>query len=447
VKKITAYPLILIGATVLIAVQPVIVSAEYSEEQGIEYGAPHYDPNSPDCLNTGSPTPPGNELVTGTAQSFTDAYIQHAYDVSQKSGVPWEIIMGQASLESGWGQSTLSSQYFNFFGIKAKDSDPPDQKTPPLPTIECDPRGCAPATAVFRKYTSPTDSFNDHARLMLTERYLPALQFQHDPRQYVTAIWKAGYATDLNYANKVMSRVDAVITALGSRYGTTYKPSSELTFPANPTTPQGSPSGSTPNECPTSPGGGILVGDFAWIIDKKWYDDPATYYGVMKGHQANSGFYYKYGDGNRYAIDISPPGIYGAPQYALLGGTVTRVRLPSSNPETNGGLEIKSVLPDGRILMHLYAHSEKVTVGVGDTVKAGQQVAVVGNMGNSAVPHIHWEIMYKISEQDKRPICGNDIFIELANNRPINLEALAAKASPNCLGRAKSTSTIRKVAL
>lgn len=195
---------------------------------------------------------------------------------------------------------------------------------------------------------------------------------------------------------------------------------------ANPTDPYAfQPIGATGSITSTN------TNDVAWIIDRKWYDNSATHYGVMKGHQADSYPYYSYegNEGQTYAIDISPSGINGAPIYALLGGEVTRVNLPSSAASGNGGLEIKTTLPNGKILMHLYAHGY-TSLKVGDTVETGGPIGTVGNIGRSSVPHIHMEINY-----DGRPICGNDIFTELANNRPVNFDTLADRATVRCLGR------------
>lgn len=195
---------------------------------------------------------------------------------------------------------------------------------------------------------------------------------------------------------------------------------------ANPTDPYAfQPIGATGSTTSTN------TDEVAWIIDRKWYDNSATHYGVMKGHQADSYPYYSYegNEGQTYAIDISPSGINGAPIYALLGGEVTRVNLPSSAASGNGGLEIKTTLPNGKILMHLYAHGY-TSLKVGDTVETGGPIGTVGNIGRSSVPHIHMEINY-----DGRPICGNDIFTELANNRPVNFDTLADRATVRCLGR------------
>jgi len=40
-----------------------------------------------------------------------------------------------------------------------------------------------------------------------------------------------------------------------------------------------------------------------------------------------------------------------------------------------------------------YAHSEKLTVKVGDHVSAGQVIALMGSTGRASAPHVHFEVM------------------------------------------------------
>jgi flagellum-specific peptidoglycan hydrolase FlgJ len=59
--------------------------------------------------------------------------------------------------------------------------------------------------ADFAKYESFEQSITEHARFFLrNRRYARALQFKNDPDAFAREIHKAGYATDPNYADKLI---------------------------------------------------------------------------------------------------------------------------------------------------------------------------------------------------------------------------------------------------
>ncbi|HUT80689.1 MAG TPA: glucosaminidase domain-containing protein [Candidatus Bathyarchaeia archaeon] len=63
----------------------------------------------------------------------------------------------------------------------------------------------------FRAYHSFKDSFTDHARILSVskddngeQRYREAFNYLDDPEQFITEIWKAGYASDSNYIKNII---------------------------------------------------------------------------------------------------------------------------------------------------------------------------------------------------------------------------------------------------
>jgi murein DD-endopeptidase MepM/ murein hydrolase activator NlpD len=52
------------------------------------------------------------------------------------------------------------------------------------------------------------------------------------------------------------------------------------------------------------------------------------------------------------------------------------------------------VIDDGKGEFCMYAHLKRGSIKVksGDQVKAGQEIGVVGNSGNSPVPHLHFHM-------------------------------------------------------
>ena len=85
---------------------------------------------------------------------------------------------------------------------------------------------------------------------------------------------------------------------------------------------------------------------------------------------------------NHNGIDIAGP--IGTPIYAPEGGVVLQ-----AGPANGFGLAVYIQHPDGTITV--YGHINQYFVGAGQAVTAGQQIAKVGNRGQSTGPHLHIE--------------------------------------------------------
>ncbi|MGH3970542.1 MAG: M23 family metallopeptidase, partial [Mycobacterium sp.] len=76
----------------------------------------------------------------------------------------------------------------------------------------------------------------------------------------------------------------------------------------------------------------------------------------------------------------------GTPIHAVSDGVVI-----DAGPTAGYGMCVKLRHADGTVT--LYGHVNTTTVGVGERVMAGDQIATMGNRGNSTGPHLHFEVL------------------------------------------------------
>ena len=161
--------------------------------------------------------------ATTQAPKGREGFVQHlsgtAERVAQDSGIPASFMLGQAGHETGWGKSEIrhkdGSNSFNLFGIKAGKGW--TGKVAEITTTEFINGKPQKVTAKFRAYDSYEDSFRDYARLIKeSPRYEKAESVAQSgsAMDYASALQKAGYATDPEYAKKLGGAINSVVRTL-----------------------------------------------------------------------------------------------------------------------------------------------------------------------------------------------------------------------------------------
>lgn len=137
---------------------------------------------------------------------FVHAMWPHAVAAQRRTGTPAHLVIGQAALESGWGQRQIrqadGAPSYNLFGIKAGRSW--TGKTVETTTTEFVDGRPMRMRQRFRAYESYAEAFADWSRLMKNNpRYDGVMTVGHDPKAYARQMQSAGYATDPAYADKL----------------------------------------------------------------------------------------------------------------------------------------------------------------------------------------------------------------------------------------------------
>lgn len=140
------------------------------------------------------------------AQTFIALVGPAAQASAKTSGVPASFTVAQAALESGWGESLLARQGKNLFGVKADPSWRGQVLT--FNTREFLRGAWVTVPAHWRKYADWQACMDDHAAfLRQNRRYAPCFACSSG-EAFARAVAQAGYATDPDYADKLVSIID-----------------------------------------------------------------------------------------------------------------------------------------------------------------------------------------------------------------------------------------------
>lgn len=136
---------------------------------------------------------------------FVRGIAQSAILSGKESDVLPSVIIAQAMLESDSGRSELAANACNLFGVKGKYNG----QSYWMDTQEYDENGKQyTVPAEFCKYPSWLESIVDHGNFLQTSRYSKV----RNNADYVSAtqeLYKAGYATDPDYAKKLQEIIRA----------------------------------------------------------------------------------------------------------------------------------------------------------------------------------------------------------------------------------------------
>ena len=141
----------------------------------------------------------------------------------RKTGILASVSIAQFILESGYGQSKLSIEANNCFGIKGWVEDTPRENSPwdgvsvyTIATKEYDSNGYFYyVNADFRKYDSMEDSIADHSSVLINSSYDGVTPLYDgivgctDYRKAAQIIYDGGYCTAPDYVDVICSIIES----------------------------------------------------------------------------------------------------------------------------------------------------------------------------------------------------------------------------------------------
>lgn len=154
-------------------------------------------------------------------QAFINPLLPHAERTAERLGTSVNAVLAVAALETGWGRHVIENakgeKSHNLFGIKASHRD--ENSTQSMTTEYIDGKKIRTRES-FRVYASPEAAVDGFADFLLENpRYATALKHADDPEQFLVELQNAGYATDPQYANKVITVMRQIAQHRGDNDG------------------------------------------------------------------------------------------------------------------------------------------------------------------------------------------------------------------------------------
>lgn len=149
-------------------------------------------------LNFNIPSNPSSQQYT-----YINRFSNVARSEMEQFGIPASITLAQGLLESSAGKSPLAREANNHFGIKCFSK-------------KCKKGHCKNFSDdhhkdFFRTYPSVWESFRAHSLFLQKDRYKHLLKLEKtDYKNWAVGLKRAGYATDPNYAKKLIRLIESL---------------------------------------------------------------------------------------------------------------------------------------------------------------------------------------------------------------------------------------------
>jgi len=145
-------------------------------------------------------------LLPAHVNDFLDRMGPAAGNAARETGVPQQLILAQAALETGWGRHEVTRAdgrpSYNVFNIKATGWQ---GDTAEVMTHEYANGRSSAQRAAFRAYDSYDDAFADYARLLSRSPRYAGVAQAPNAASAARELQASGYATDPAYADKLVA--------------------------------------------------------------------------------------------------------------------------------------------------------------------------------------------------------------------------------------------------
>lgn len=330
-------------------------------------------------------------------EQYAATYGEYAMEQMKRYGIPASVTLAQGMLESSNGQSELSVKGNAHFGIKCTGDW---LKNGGTYLVYTDDR----PNEKFCTYPTVGDSYEHHSAFLKENvRYKSCFALPPDDyRGWCAGLQRAGYASGDNYAGHLqqiiekngLAKYDQAVMKEAKEKGITIGTAS----PLKPR-PQGA-----------------VTEQYSFPLHRDSFMLVTSPFGMRPDPM----------DGNRQqmhkGVDVQTR--HEAVLATETGGKVTGV---NENAQTPGGksVHIEYSREDGSRYEVAYLHLDSIQVKVGETVRAGQQVAVTGNTGTRTTgEHLHISVKQTSANGNVRDLDPAAYLAEIAERGNLRTEML-----------------------